>query len=135
MRNNLLDFDKSYYCQNCEYIINRQKHQFDKKIRRQDHGFSTSLPYAKEKIREIYHSMVNTTYNSTEDMIDNLQQLKGKTKKLFYKTLSSFYDEMNKINFRFQEDILLKMLKVLVKFVTKYFYYRILYRLNHRLRV
>ena len=26
-----LQFDKGYYCQNCEYIINKQKHQIDKK--------------------------------------------------------------------------------------------------------
>ena len=26
-----LDFNKGYYCQNCEYIINKQKHQIGKK--------------------------------------------------------------------------------------------------------
>ena len=31
--------------------------------------------------------MVNTTYNSTEDMINKLQQLKGKTKLKFYKKI------------------------------------------------
>ena len=30
-RNNWLEFDKGYYCKNCEYIINKQKHQIDKK--------------------------------------------------------------------------------------------------------
>ena len=30
-QNNWLEFDKGYYCQNCEYIINKQKHQIDKK--------------------------------------------------------------------------------------------------------
>ena len=30
-RNNWLEFDKDYYCKNCEYIINKQKHQIDKK--------------------------------------------------------------------------------------------------------
>ena len=29
-QNNLLEFDKGYYCTNCEYIINKQKHQTDK---------------------------------------------------------------------------------------------------------
>ena len=38
-RKNWLEFDKGYYCQNCEYIINKQKHQIDKKVRRQDHDF------------------------------------------------------------------------------------------------
>ena len=28
-RNNWLKLDKGYYCQNCEYIINKQKHQTD----------------------------------------------------------------------------------------------------------
>ena len=30
-QNNWLDFYKGYYCKNCEYIINKQKHQVDKK--------------------------------------------------------------------------------------------------------
>ena len=29
-RNNWLDFDKCYYCKNCENIINKQKHQIRK---------------------------------------------------------------------------------------------------------
>ena len=36
-RTNCLDFDKDYLCRNCEYIINKQKHQIDKKFLRQDH--------------------------------------------------------------------------------------------------
>ena len=43
-----------------------------KKIRRQDQYFSTRLNYANKKIREIWINMVNTKYNSTEDMIDKL---------------------------------------------------------------
>ena len=30
-RNNWLEFDKGYYCINCEYNINKQKRQIDKK--------------------------------------------------------------------------------------------------------
>ena len=30
-QNNWLEFDKGYYCRNCEYIINKQKHEIDKK--------------------------------------------------------------------------------------------------------
>ena len=30
-RNIWLEFDKGYYCKNCEFIINKQKHQIDKK--------------------------------------------------------------------------------------------------------
>ena len=29
-RNNWLKFDKGYQCKNCDYIINKQTHQFDK---------------------------------------------------------------------------------------------------------
>ena len=50
------------------------------KFLRQDRDFSTRLNYANKKIREIWMNMVNTKYNSTEDMINKLQQLKGKTK-------------------------------------------------------
>ena len=28
-RSNWLEFDKGYYCKNCEYKINKQKHQID----------------------------------------------------------------------------------------------------------
>ena len=52
--------------------------------------------------------MVNTTYNSTEDMIIKLQSLKCKTKKKLYKNLSDYYDEMNIRRqsgvFQFEED-------------------------------
>ena len=79
-QNNWLEFDKGYYCQNCEYIINKQKHQIDKKVRRQSHDFSSRLSYANKKIIEIYIKMVNTNYNSIDDMINKLHQLKGKSK-------------------------------------------------------
>ena len=39
--------------------------------------------------------MVNTTYNSTEDMINKLQEMKGITKLKFYKIIGNFYDYMN----------------------------------------
>ena len=48
--------------------------------------------------------MVNTTYNSSEDMIKKLQQLKGKTKLKFYKNMSNYYIEMKNKNFQTQED-------------------------------
>ena len=38
-QNNWLEIDKGYYCQNCEYIINKQKHQIDKKVLRQERSF------------------------------------------------------------------------------------------------
>ena len=40
-----LEIDEGYYCQNCEYIINKQKHQVDKKVLRQDRCFSTRINY------------------------------------------------------------------------------------------
>ena len=99
-QNTWLEFDKGFYCTNCEYIINKQKHQIDKKTRRQDHDFSTRLNYANKKIREIYINMANTTYNSSEDMINKLQSLKGKTKLKFYKNISNYYIEMKNKNFQ-----------------------------------
>ena len=48
--------------------------------------------------------MVNTTYNSTEDMIDKLQQLEGKTKLKFYKNISNYYNEMKHKTFQTQQD-------------------------------
>ena len=99
-QNTWLEFDKSFYCQNCEYIINKQKHQINKQVLRQDHDFSTRLNYANKKIRKIFINMVNTYYNSTEDMINKLQELKGKTKLKCYKNISNYYIEMKNKNFQ-----------------------------------
>ena len=75
-QNNWLETDKGYYCKNCESVINKQKHQIDKKVLRQDRDFSTRLDYANKKIRDIWMNMINTTCNATEDMSNKLQQLK-----------------------------------------------------------
>ena len=48
--------------------------------------------------------MVITNYKSTEDMINKLQQLKGKTKLKFQKNISNYYIEMKNKNFQTQED-------------------------------
>ena len=118
-QNTWLEFDKGVYCTNCEFVIDKQKHQIDKKIRRQDHDFSSRLNYANKKIMEIYINMVNTTYNSSKDMINKLQELKGKTKLKLYKNISNYYTEMKK-NFKLKIKILFQeMLKVLVKFIMK----------------
>ena len=103
-RNNWSEFDKGYYCKNCEFNINKQKHQIDKNTFRQDRDFSTRLNYANKKIIEIYINMVNTNYNSTEDMINKLQSLKGRIKLKFYKNISNYYIEMKNKNFQTQED-------------------------------
>ena len=101
--NNWLEFDKGYYCTNCEYIINKQKHQIDKKVLRQSHDFSSRLNYANKKIRDIWMNMVKTAYTSSKDMIIKLQELKGKTKLKFYKTISNYYFEMKDRNFQSQD--------------------------------
>ena len=49
-------------------------------------------------------NMVNTTYNSSEDRIKKLQSSKGKTKLIYYKNISNYYDEMIIRNFNFEED-------------------------------
>ena len=49
-------------------------------------------------------NMVNTNYNTTEDMITKLQQLKGKTKLNFCKNIHNFYTEMKNRNFQTQQD-------------------------------
>ena len=103
-RNHWLEFDKGYYCKNCEFIISKQKHQIDKKVLRQDRDFSTRLIYANKKIREIWMNMVSTTYNSSEDMINKLQSLKGKTKFEFHKNISNYYTEMKDKNFQSGQD-------------------------------
>ena len=84
-----LEFDKGYYCRNCEKFIYKQKHPIDKKVLGQDHNFSTRLNYANKKIREIWLNMVNTTYDSTEDMNNKLQELKGKTELKVDKNISN----------------------------------------------
>ena len=103
-RNNWLEFDKGFFCKNCEYIINKKKHQIDKKVLRQAHDFSTRINYANKKIGEIWMNMVNTNYNSTKDMINKLQQFKGKTKMIFLKNIGSFYHETKKKTFQTQQD-------------------------------
>ena len=55
-------------------------------------------------IREIWMKMVNTNYNSTHDMINKLQCLKGKTKLNFIKNIRKYYDEMIISTFKYEED-------------------------------
>ena len=45
----------------------------------------------------------NTNYNSTEEMIIKLQQLKCKTKLKVYKNKSIYYNEMKNRNFQIQQ--------------------------------
>ena len=66
--------------------------------------------------------MVKTTCNTTEDKNKELQMLKGKTKMKFYKNKSNNYDEINIRNFKFEEDTFLKMLKVFLLLIMKFYY-------------
>ena len=103
-RNIWLEFDKGWICQICEYIINKQKHQIDKNVRKQNHYFSARLPYANKKIIEFWINMNNTTYNSTEDVISKLKEIKGKTKLKVHKNINKNYDEMNYKSFQFEKN-------------------------------
>ena len=48
--------------------------------------------------------MVITTYNSSEDMDNKLQELKGRKKLKFYKNISDYYKEMKNKNYQSQQD-------------------------------
>ena len=49
-------------------------------------------------------NIINTAYNSTEDMNNALQELKGKTRVNFCKSISNYYHEMKNKNFQTQKD-------------------------------
>ena len=125
-QNNRIEFDRGCHCQNCEFIIHKQKRRKDEKVLRQDKNFSTRLPYANEKIMEIYYSIVNIKSKTIEEMGDKIHILKSETKIKFYKIISDYYDEMDyrrqSKTFNLRKILLLKMLKAKVKFFTKYYY-------------
>ena len=60
-------------------------------------------------------NMVNTTYNSTEEMIKKLQRLKGKTKLKLYENINNSYTEMKNENFRTQTDAFSRNAQVISK--------------------
>ena len=47
--------------------------------------------------------MVNTNYDTTEDINNKLQSLKGKTKLKFYKNIKNYYIEMKNKNYQTQD--------------------------------
>ena len=59
--------------------------------------------------------MVITTYNSSEDMINKLQEIKGKTKLKFYKNINNYYIEMKNKNYQSQQDTFAKNAKGISK--------------------
>ena len=72
--------DLSSNCQNCGYTIHKQRHQMDKEVLRQDKDLSIRLFYANENLGENYCFLVNIKYESTENMITKLKNLKSKRK-------------------------------------------------------
>ena len=44
-----LGINKRCYCKNCDYTFNKQKHQIDKKVLRQEKNFITRLQCASKK--------------------------------------------------------------------------------------
>ena len=76
--------------QKCEYIVNKQKHQIDKKKYVSNSiFFSTRLQSANKQIGEIWMNMVNTTYISTNYITNKLQEKKDKTKSKLHKNISN----------------------------------------------
>ena len=75
-------------------FFNKQKQQKDENFLEQSKVFSNRLPYANEETRKIFVAMVNVSFKTTEDMIIEVQQLKGKTKSKFYQIISNYYDKM-----------------------------------------
>ena len=107
-----IDFDKRQYCQICHFIFVKQNQQIDKKLLRQHLKNSTIHQYAIEKMREVYFSVRNLKYRTIEEMINQLQKLKGKTNLKLKKTIRKHYDEMNylrqKEKLHFEDDALNK---------------------------
>ena len=62
--------------------------------------------------------MARTKYNSTENMFEKLQQLKGITNLKFYEDISNYYD---KINIRMDEDPFAKNAQGIAKFYHEVF--------------
>ena len=79
--------------------------------------------------------MVNTKYNTTEDMINKLQELKGKTKLKFYKSISKLYDDMTHKHFQTQEDPFSKNAHGVSKIYHEVLMLMNFYKLNHKLRI
>ena len=79
-----------------------------RKVLIQGRYLSTRLNYANKKSRETWLIMINITNSSTEDMIDKLQEIEGKTNFKIYRNISKYNDEMNYNRqsgaFHFEED-------------------------------
>ena len=71
--------------------------------------------------------MVNTTYNSTQEMIHKLPSLNSQTKLKFHLNIINYFVEMNYRRqsgyYNLMKIFLVEMLKVLARFLMKYFCY------------
>ena len=76
-------------CPICEFNNNKQRHQIEEKVLRQDRNFPTRIIYLKE-VNEIYLSMVNNKYKKTKDMNIKLKSLKGTTKLKFFQIFGKY---------------------------------------------
>ena len=72
-------------------------------------------------MREIWLNLINTNYNSTEEMSNKLQKLKGKTILKFYKNIRNFYNGMKNKNFQTQQDPFAKNAQGISKFYHEVF--------------
>ena len=59
-----------------------------------NNNFSQRLPYANRKIEERFYSMMNIMYKSIEEVNDEFQKLKLRTKLKFYQDFSIYYGEL-----------------------------------------
>ena len=66
-------------------------------------------------------NMFNTTYNSTEDMINKLQELEGKTKLKLYKNIKKYSNEIKLKMFKIKKILFLETHKVLVKTIMMFY--------------
>ena len=77
--------------------------------------------------------MANTI--STEDMINKLQTLKGKTKLKLYKNISNYYTEMKNKNLQTQQDPFAKNAQGVSKFYHEVLLLMKFYKLNLKLKI
>ena len=56
------EFDQGYFCQNCEFMLIKPKHQIVEKIRREKNTLSETLPYANTKFKQVCYCMMVIKY-------------------------------------------------------------------------
>ena len=74
------------------FIFKKQKHRKDKEVLIQDKIYSTRWHHPSKETRELCFPMVNTMFESSEDINNKLQSLKDKTEKKFCQKISNYLD-------------------------------------------